>query len=153
MDTEADLQERLRDAGFSPRQATSLARAATGHEPDSDAGASPLTTADASTQAITALDNLRFPVGPAAARRRAELWGTVFPAAIGDGGSAADAADGSERGTFPSIAGFCLGILALAGREPHLPTKTWSQSTCGKPRSILDVDGSGQRVVTTFPRV
>ncbi len=117
MDTTTDLQERLRDAGFSPRHATMLARAATGHAPDSDAGASPLTTTEVSQQVISALDDLRFPVGPVAARRRAELWETVFPTAIGDGGSdaQAEAPDEPERGTFPSIAGFCLGILALAG--------------------------------------
>jgi len=48
--------------------------------------------------------------------------------------------------------GLVLGSFLLAGKRLLEPERT-SQRVCGKPRSTLLVAGSGQRLVTTLPRV
>lgn len=95
------FQQRLEDAGFTRPESLRLAHAAAGDE-----------SGDAAARVTAALDELQFPAGPSAERRRARLWQETFPGTVG--GAPGDAPepgwytgpnDGDTTSPAPSYAG------------------------------------------------
>lgn len=133
-----DLTGRLEDAGFTLRQASRLVAATAGTSTGSRAG-SPSGEETASL-IRDALEDLRFPVGIAAERRRAELWRAVFPASADAGATG----PGPMPGWFVSQAdpGTMYYWNGMAWAEPP-PANQPNQSDPDSPRQSSGVAIAG----------